>query len=65
MERNYLKGVVGDAVNLMLSAAAFNFKRAMNDLLDFILSLPEWANRWILCIKFNAYSTQTELIGAF
>lgn len=32
MKRNFLKGVMGDAVNAMLSAAAFNFKRAMNAL---------------------------------
>ena len=30
MVRNYLKGVVGDAINVMLSAAAMNFKRIMN-----------------------------------
>jgi IS5 family transposase len=28
--RNYLKGTVGDAINLLLSAAAMNFKRVMN-----------------------------------
>ena|GEM_PF-3631628 len=28
--RNFLKGVVGDAVNGMLAAAAVNFKRMMN-----------------------------------
>jgi IS5 family transposase len=28
--RNYLKGIIGDAINLLLSAAAMNFKRAMN-----------------------------------
>ena len=27
MVRNYLKGVVGDAINVMLAAAAMNFKR--------------------------------------
>lgn len=31
--RNFYKGVTGDAVNLMLAAAAYNFKRAMNALL--------------------------------
>ena len=35
--RNFYKGVVGDAVNLMLAAAAYNFKRAMNVLLSYIL----------------------------
>jgi IS5 family transposase len=28
--RNFLKGIVGDALNAMLAAAAFNFKRVMN-----------------------------------
>ena len=28
--RNFLKGVAGDAVNVLLAAAAFNFKRMMN-----------------------------------
>ena len=27
--RNFYKGVVGDAVNVLLAAAAYNFKRAM------------------------------------
>ena len=29
---NYLKGIAGDAINLMMSAAAFNFKSWMNKL---------------------------------
>lgn len=28
--RNYLKGILGDQINLLLAAAAMNFKRAMN-----------------------------------
>lgn len=28
--RNFYKGIVGDSVNILLSAAAFNFKRMMN-----------------------------------
>ena len=65
MERNYLKGVVGDAINLMLSAAAFNFKRAMNALLDFIFRCREWANRWIFCTWGNSLSIQVNLLKAF
>lgn len=34
--RNFYKGVFGDEVNIMYSAAAYNFKRAMRLLLDFI-----------------------------
>jgi IS5 family transposase len=32
MARNYLKGVIGDSINLMLAAAAFNFKKLMRKL---------------------------------
>ena len=30
MNRNFLKGVIGDEMNLLLSAAAMNFKRVIN-----------------------------------
>jgi len=30
LNRNFYKGVVGDNINIMLAAAAFNFKRVMN-----------------------------------
>jgi IS5 family transposase len=30
LNKNFLKGVIGDAINLLLSAAAMNFKRVMN-----------------------------------
>jgi IS5 family transposase len=30
MARNYLKGVAGDSMNVMLATAAMNFKRVMN-----------------------------------
>ncbi len=49
MSRNYLRGVVGDAVSLMLSAAAFNFKRAMRAFLDLI---RRWWERWCGCPSF-------------
>jgi len=29
MKRNFYKGITGDSINVMLSAAAFNFKRMM------------------------------------
>lgn len=29
MSRNYYKGIIGDSINVMLSAAAYNFKRMM------------------------------------
>lgn len=43
--RNYLKGTVGDAINLMMSAAAMNFKRVMN------LWMTEAKHSWqLICI---------------
>jgi IS5 family transposase len=30
LNRNFYKGIVGDNINIMLAAAAFNFKRIMN-----------------------------------
>lgn len=32
LNRNFYKGIVGDNINIMLAAAAFNFKRMMNKL---------------------------------
>lgn len=34
MDRNYLKGEIGDAINAMLAAAAFNFKSWMRNALE-------------------------------
>jgi IS5 family transposase len=39
--RNFYKGVKGDAINIMLAAAAFNFKRAMNVLLILFTKISE------------------------
>ena len=36
LSRNFYKGVKGDAINVLLVAAAYNFKRAMRVLLDLI-----------------------------
>jgi IS5 family transposase len=33
MGRNFLSGIKGDAINMVLAAAAFNFKRAMRKVL--------------------------------
>ena len=35
--RNYLKGSIGDSVNLMLAAAAFNFNKWLREVRDFLL----------------------------
>ena len=36
LSRNFYKGVKGDAINVLLAAAAYNFKRAMRVLLELI-----------------------------
>ena len=50
--RNFYKGVVGDAVNLLLAAAAYNFKRAMRALLTLLNNKRnakrESIHEWIL-----------------
>jgi len=37
--RNYLKGSIGDSINLMLAAAAFNFKKWMRKVAGFLFVL--------------------------
>jgi transposase, IS5 family len=44
--RNYLKGIIGDNMNLILAAAAMNFKRRMN------LWRTEAIIRWLLRYKY-------------
>lgn len=38
LARNYLKGSVGDSINLLLAAAAFNFKKWLREVVSLILS---------------------------
>ena len=44
--RNFYKGVAGDTVNVLLAAAAYNFKRAMKDLWYILQKIYE-----ILCLN--------------
>ena len=44
--RNYLKGIIGDNMNVILSAAGMNFKRAM------ILWRTEAIRCWLLICKY-------------
>lgn len=39
MQRNYLKGFIGDEINLLLAASAFNLKKWMNHFLAFLFML--------------------------
>lgn len=46
MVKNYLKGILGDNINLILAAAAMNFKRRIN------LWRTEAIRRWLLILKY-------------
>jgi len=39
--RNFYKGLAGDAVNILLAAAAYNFKRTMRVLLNLLKRISE------------------------
>lgn len=56
MIKNYLKGTVGDAINLMLAAAAMNFKRMMNKWKNQPVFLFENYLQFIYC-WMNPYHT--------
>jgi IS5 family transposase len=52
MERNYLKGTVGDEINAIMTAAALNFRRLLRIIeQDIILTLIRW--RVMLAYKQN------------
>jgi len=52
--RNFYKGVEGNAVNILLAAAAYNFKRAMRALLNLpkIISERTWMDDFSLIKAF-------------
>ena len=51
--RNFYKGVTGDAVNLLLAAAAYNFKRAMRALLFLFKTIREMLRERSLMNQFT------------
>ncbi len=55
LARNYLKGTMGDAINLLLAAAAFNCKKWMNAVVNGIF--------FVLAALFAIVRQQDELPG--
>lgn len=47
LSRNFYKGLFGDSINVMLAAAAFNFKRVMNLLFCLIQNMANTVLIWI------------------
>lgn len=50
--RNFYKGIFGDAINVMLAAAAYNFKRAMKVLLYLINKISETLHIEMISLKY-------------
>jgi IS5 family transposase len=53
MLRNFLKGVQGDKLNAILAGAAFNFKKALNEIKAFVFFYLKLAPKF--CVKNNTY----------
>jgi IS5 family transposase len=52
--RNFYKGIVGDNINIMLAAAAFNFKRMMNKWKSSFYSFFQELNNWFDLFTFES-----------
>jgi IS5 family transposase len=53
LARNYLKGFVGDTLNLLLASAAWNFKKWLNLVVSFWLQLPNRMNSPVFPLILN------------
>ncbi|HYV94221.1 MAG TPA: transposase, partial [Chitinophagales bacterium] len=51
MARNFLKGIKGDAINVLLSAAGMNFKRMINHWKKAAHFFAEYFSRLIMIIR--------------
>jgi transposase, IS5 family len=60
MGRNFYKGITGDNVNIMLCAAAFNFKRMMNKWTQAFFALLQ--NLLTCCLGQNLHIKKQQLI---
>lgn len=64
MARNYLKGVIGDDINIFLSAAAFNYKKMLNRLkFNFCLILSDFKER-LFAIKSTILNRNCDYFGS-
>lgn len=53
LERNFYKGLLGDAINVMLAAAAYNFKRAMKVILRLLEKFSETIMRGYVPLNYT------------
>ena len=57
LDRNFYKGVVGDSINILLAAAAYNLKRAMKVLLIPISELVKKVFEMLFCNSISVKYT--------
>jgi len=57
--RNFYKGIVGDNINIMLAAAAFNFKRMMNKWKSSFYSFFQEMNNWFDLFSFESIALKS------
>lgn len=58
LNRNFYKGIFGDNINIMLAAAAFNFKRIMNKWKSSFLALLQNAFIFLKILRYPQYCLQ-------
>jgi len=69
MRRNYYKGITGDAINIMLSSAGYNFKRMMRKWSAFfgfyliltLFRLPALPSGRLFHFSIKFYTTKKEI----
>lgn len=61
MGRNFLKGVTGDEINVLLAAAAMNFKRVMNLWRTEAINFWQLIHNFILFVYWNYFGQKLKL----
>lgn len=61
MGRNFLKGVIGDEMNVLLAAAAMNFKRVMNLWRTEAINCWQLIHEFILFVYGNSFAQKSKL----
>ena len=61
MGRNFLKGVIGDEINVLLAAAAMNFKRVMNLWRTEAINFWQLIHNFILFVYWNYFGQKLKL----
>jgi len=73
MARNYLKGFIGDQINLLMAACAWNLKKWVNNFIHalfftvkywlLVLMANSHIKKWKLSIKSSVYNTQSNSLN--